>query len=198
MTTEIQDEDDRLMLRLKDGDNTAFDDLYRIHFAPLRGWFESRSPTLRSRALADDMAHDVLMKVYNEAKGFVPQGRFKAWMYRIARNLLIDSVRREAYDALVGGRQGGDQDDQLPNLDSGSSSVSELAHHNEIGDLVGELLEQLPEEQRLTFQTHYFLGLPLPEVAEIMETNTATTKSRLRLARDKLRELLRARGLKIE
>ncbi len=186
------------MLRLRDGDIDAFDELYRIYFSSLRVWFESRSPTVRCRVMADDMAHDVLMKVYHDAKSFVPQGRFKAWLYRIARNLLIDSVRREAYDALLGGRQGGDQDDHLPHLDSGDDSISDQAHHHEIGDLIGDLLVHLPEEQRLTFQAHYFLGLPLPEVAEVMETSTATTKSRLRLAREKLRDLLRAKGVRID
>jgi len=61
--------------------------------------------------------------------------------------------------------------------------------------MVDELLEDLPEEQRLTFTLHHFAELSLPEVAEIMHSSTATTKSRLRLAREKLREKLAARGV---
>jgi RNA polymerase sigma-70 factor (ECF subfamily) len=47
----------------------------------------------------------------------------------------------------------------------------------------------------MTFTLHHFAELSLPEVAEIMHSSTATTKSRLRLAREKLREKLSARGV---
>jgi RNA polymerase sigma-70 factor (ECF subfamily) len=47
----------------------------------------------------------------------------------------------------------------------------------------------------ITFTLHHFADLSLPEVAEIMHSSTATTKSRLRLAREKLREKLSARGV---
>jgi RNA polymerase sigma-70 factor (ECF subfamily) len=47
----------------------------------------------------------------------------------------------------------------------------------------------------ITFTLHHFAELSLPEVAEIMHSSTATTKSRLRLAREKLREKLSARGV---
>ena len=60
---------------------------------------------------------------------------------------------------------------------------------------VRDMLDQLPEEQRLTFTLHHFSDLSLPEVADIMHSSTATTKSRLRLAREKLQEKLTARGV---
>lgn len=187
-------EDDRLMCRLKQGDAEAFDELVKRHFDGLRAFFEMRSSSVRSRQMAEDLAQDVLLKVYNEAAGFQPQGKFKAWMYRIARNLLIDVARREVYDALVGNRQGGEQEDQLSGLQSGSTAIVDQADTRELGDTVAELLADLPEDQMLTFKMHHYLGLSLPEVAEAMETNTATTKSRLRLAKEKLREKLQIRG----
>lgn len=188
------DEDDRLMCQLQQGDAAAFEELVKRHYEGLRAFFEMRSSSVRSRQMAEDMAQDVLLKVYNEAQGFVPQGKFKAWMYRIARNLLIDVARREAYDALIGNRQGGEQDDQLSHLQSESTAIVDQADTRELGDTVAKLLADLPEDQMLTFKMHHYLGLSLPEVAEAMETNTATTKSRLRLAKEKLREKLQIRG----
>jgi RNA polymerase sigma-70 factor (ECF subfamily) len=69
------------------------------------------------------------------------------------------------------------------------------ANQNEIASLVEELLKKIPEEQRLTFMMHHYSGLSLPEVTDAMESNLPTTKSRLRLAREKLRELLAERGI---
>ena len=63
---------------------------------------------------------------------------------------------------------------------------------------VDELLLEIPEEQRLTFTLHHYSGLSLPEVAEIMESNLPTTKSRLRLAREKLSSQLNARGVHLD
>lgn len=192
------DEDDDLMVRIQSGDAAAFTLLVERHFEGLRNFFRVRSHSIRAREMSEDLAQEVLLRVYNEAWDFVPQGKFKAWMYRIARNLLIDTMRRHSYDALIGGRAGGDSDDQLGGLAASANTVSEQAGHRALGDLVAELLTELPEEQRLTFQTHHFLGLSLPEVAEVMETNTATTKSRLRLAREKLREKLETRGITLD
>ena len=58
-----------------------------------------------------------------------------------------------------------------------------------------QLLEEIPEDQRQTFVLHHYVGLDLAEVAEILDANLATTKSRLRLAREKLREKLRPLGI---
>ena len=72
---------------------------------------------------------------------------------------------------------------------------NEQADQRELAGLVDELLQELPEEQRLTFTLHHFADLSLPEVGEILHANTATTKSRLRLAREKLQEKLATRGV---
>ncbi|QGJ69993.1 ECF RNA polymerase sigma factor SigW [Planctomycetales bacterium 10988] len=195
---ETMDGDDELMCRLQGGDERAFEELVERHREGLRNFFLVRSPSVRARQMADDLAQETLLRIYNQAWDFLPQGRFKAWMYRIARNLLIDSQRRESYDALIGAREGGNPEDQLARLVSGATGIPEMANHHAMGDLIAELLADLPEEQRLTFQAHHFLGLSLPEVAEVMETSTATTKSRLRLAREKLRDQLQIRGITAE
>ena len=58
-----------------------------------------------------------------------------------------------------------------------------------------ELLDDLPEEQRQTFLMHHFDSLTLAEVADAMHTSLPTAKSRLRLAKEKLRYQLTCRGL---
>ena len=60
--------------------------------------------------------------------------------------------------------------------------------------IVDELLKELPDDQRVTFTMHHFSGLSLPEVAVAMETPLPTCKSRLRLAREKLRQKLQERA----
>jgi RNA polymerase sigma-70 factor (ECF subfamily) len=53
----------------------------------------------------------------------------------------------------------------------------------------------LPEEQRLTFSLHHFSELGLPEISRILDTNLSTSKSRLRLAREKLQSRMADFGI---
>jgi RNA polymerase sigma-70 factor (ECF subfamily) len=186
------DEDDQCMRELQGGDGSAFDELVERHYGPLVGFFCRQQ---RDRQLAEDLAQETLLRVYNEVWDYIPQGRFRAWMYRIARNLLIDTVRRHSYDALVGARAGGDPELQLARLAASGETPAELAGGRETVALVGELLDSLPADQRLTFTLHHYLELSLPEVAEVMEASVSTTKSRLRLAREKLTDRLARHGV---
>jgi RNA polymerase sigma-70 factor (ECF subfamily) len=189
----IDDDDDQLMIGLQGGDSQAFEALVERYQQPLINFFFTNS---RDRQFSEDLTQETLLRVYDQAWDYLPTGRFRGWMYRIARNLLIDNIRRRSHDALVRSVRGtGDENCVLASLVEDIASPSEAADKNELAALVDELLQELPEEQRLTFTLHHFAELSLPEVADIMHANTATTKSRLRLAREKLREKLSARGV---
>ena len=120
-------------------------------------------------------------------------------MYRIARNLLIDTTRRRAHDCLVHAVKGRprdeDRDEVISRLADELPLPEEQIDQRDFANVVDDLLHHIPEDQRLTFILHIYAGLSLPEVAEAMESNLPTTKSRLRLAREKLREKLAAKGI---
>lgn len=187
-------EDDQRMIRIQSGDSTGFDELVELHQGPLIGFFFRNT---RDKQLAEDLTQETLLRVYNQSWDYLPMGRFRSWMFRIARNLLIDNVRKRSHDALIHAYKGRyqDEDDSLSRLVGEVLSPEERANHSELATMVDALLERLPEEQRLTFTLHHYAGLKLAEVAEIMETSLPTSKSRLRLSREKLRELLKKRGV---
>ena len=187
-------DDDQVMIRIQSGDPRAFNELVERHQGSLIGFFFRNT---HDKQLAEDLTQETLLRVYNQAWDYLPRGKFRGWMFRIARNLLIDSVRRQSSDALVHAFKGrrDDESDALARIAGEVLSAEEQANHRELAGMVDELLDQVPEDQRLTFTLHHFGGLSLPEVAEVMETSTATTKSRLRLAREKLREKLLQRGV---
>src|SRR5262249_43258173 len=129
---------------------------------------------------------------------YLPRQKFRGWMFRIARNLLIDNIRRQSHDALVRAVKGTspDEDDALARIVADVLSPVERANLRELMQIVGGFLDEIPEEQRLTFTLHHFGDLSLSEIADIMETNVATAKSRLRLAREKLQEKLAGLGIR--
>ena len=194
MSAALSDHDDDLMFRLQEGDRRAFDALVERHQGPLLGFFIRQT---RDRQLAEDLTQDTLLRVYSQSWDYLPRGCFRGWMFRIARNLLIDNTRRRSHDALVRAVRNHSEDEPgiLARIVGDVASPPEHADRREIAAIVDQLLQQLPQEQRLTFLLHHFSGLNLPEVAQAMESNLPTTKSRLRLAREKLREKLAARGI---
>ena len=177
------------MLRLQGGETLAVEELVARYQGPLIGFFFRNT---RDRQFSEDLCQETLLRVYNQSWDYLPRGRFRGWMYRIARNLLIDNIRRQSHDALVKTVTGKSDDEQdvLARLAGAVLSPEEQANSRELARLVDELLERIPEDQRLTFTLHHYAGLTLPEVAEVMETTSPTSKSRLRLAREKLREML--------
>lgn len=186
--------DDELMIQIQSGEDRAFNELVERYQSMLIGFFMRNT---RDMQLSEDLAQETLLKVYNQAWDYLPLGRFRGWMFRIARNLLIDDVRRRSHDALVRAVKPKSHEaaDALSRLASPFCPPDNLVHQQEFAELVDELLAEIPEDQRQTFVMHHYSELSLGDVAEIMEVPLATCKSRLRLAREKLGEKLHARGI---
>jgi len=186
--------DDDLMIRLQSGDEQAFRQLVDRYQSMLVGFFMRNTRDLQ---LSEDLAQETLLKVYNQSWDYLPLGHFRGWMFRIGRNLLIDDVRRRSNDALVRSiRQKSDEElEAIHRLADEFVPPEQNILQQEFIALIDELLGEIPEDQRQTFTLHHYSDLSLQEVAEITDVPVATAKSRLRLAREKLAEKLRSRGI---
>jgi len=193
-------EDDQRMIRLQEGDPDAFDEIVSVWQSPLYGFFFRRT---RDVQRSEDLTQETMLRLFRKGWDYIPTGCFKGWLFRIAHNLLIDSVRRRSGDALirrvsaVGGGDG-ELTDLLNLLPDDLVSAETRASQHEISAIVTELLDELPDEQRQTFLMHHFDSLTLSEVADAMHTTLPTAKSRLRLAKEKLRYQLSCRGFSEE
>ncbi len=102
-------EDDQLMIRIQSGEACAFEELVDKYQGALRGFFFRNT---RDAQLAEDLSQETLLRVYNQSWDYLPVGRFRGWMYRIGRNLMIDNVRRQSHDALIRAVKGAGKDEQ--------------------------------------------------------------------------------------
>ncbi|MEZ6057840.1 MAG: sigma-70 family RNA polymerase sigma factor [Planctomycetaceae bacterium] len=182
------------MIRLQEGDRAAFDEIVEKWQGKLIGYFIRIS---RDRQLSEDLAQETLLKIYSQSWDYLPLGRFRSWLFRIAHNLFIDDYRKRSHDALIRAARGRTDDgtQAVDLLLADAVALDENLHRSEVLSCIQEALDEIPEVQRSVFVLHYFEEIPLDEVCEIMETPLATTKSRLRLAKEKLAEKLTFRGL---
>ena len=124
-------EDDQLMIRIQSGELRAFDELVEKYQGPLIGFFFRNT---RDSQISEDLSQETLLRVYNQSWDYLPQGRFRGWMYRVARNLMIDNIRRQSHDALIKAYTGkqADEDDSLNRLASEVVSPEEKANVKEL------------------------------------------------------------------
>jgi RNA polymerase sigma-70 factor (ECF subfamily) len=182
---EAGDADAQLMLRYAGGDARAFDLLYANHRAPL--WRFIRR-TVGDDAATDDVFQECWSRVIANRSSYRPQARFATWLYRIAHNCCMDFWRRSG---RRGARERADED-AIAAADDPSPGPLAAALAQESGARLAAALARLPDEQRSAFLLYVEGGLSVTEIGEATGVNAETTKSRLRYASAKLKEMLGA------
>lgn len=132
----------------------------------------------RSHDRADDLVQSACERALANRARFEPGTRFDAWMFRIARNLWIDRIRRE--------RTAGPTEDIDERLDIADATEDQVAEARMALRSVSEAIDELPEEQRQVLILTCVEDLPYREAAEVLGVPIGTVMSRLARARKKL------------
>lgn len=144
-----------------------------------------------SRLEAEDHVQDTFLKLYQHVDQYRPDGRFRGYAYRVARNVWIDRARRAALAPRSGTSPGGQPDGTFDDLhDPRAESPSARLESRETADRLGEALAALSEPQRLAFELGVVRELPYAEVALALDVPIGTVKSRVFNAVRHLRKLL--------
>lgn len=175
--------DEELMLRARAGDREAFARLYERHKAPL---FQFCFQMLRNADDAGDVFQEAFRYLYLHAGTYQPAARFTTYLYRIARNMSIDILRRRKRWNL----QPLDPAFQL----AGSDEPSRL-ESGEIEDGVREALEEIPGPYREVVLLRVLHAMEYAQIAEVVEAPLGTVKSRLHAGLEALRRAVRRRKL---
>ncbi|TAH36813.1 MAG: RNA polymerase sigma factor [Planctomycetota bacterium] len=145
---------------------------------------------LGSRVLARDIAHEATMRLLEAARGGYPPEEPRSWLFRIARNLAVDEVRRnlpcplglEATGLLSGARP------PVP-APSWKLGPRELPHGRML-ELLPAAVSSLPEHYQRLIRAHYHDGVSCEGMAQRERLSVANVKVRLFRARRRLRRWL--------
>ena len=190
--------DEQLMLSFKHGDARAFEALVRRHRGPV---FNFILRYTGQRARAEDVLQETWLKVVRSAEGYEPKARFTTWVYTIARNLCVDSARKESYrqaeslDAPAYVGKDGDGPVRGEVVPDGGVSPERGAYNARVRPLIEKALSALPDEQREVFLLREYSGIAFKDIAEVTSTSENTVKSRMRYALEALRRRLTELGV---
>jgi RNA polymerase sigma-70 factor, ECF subfamily len=182
--------DEALIARLAAGDTAALSLLYDRYAGAV---YSLVARIVGDRQVAEDLLQEVFVRVWQRAGTYQGvRGKPLTWVLGIAHNVAIDEVRRRRRRPL----EADDRDEEgqltaLQSLPSVNSDPSDLAWERLRREQIVAALAQLPEAQRILIELAYFEGYTQSQLAARLGEPLGTIKTRMRLAAQKLRELLR-------
>ncbi|MBI2420446.1 MAG: RNA polymerase sigma factor [Ignavibacteriales bacterium] len=171
--------DDFALIRaFNDGNESAFRTLVNRHKEKVRNLVYV---TLGNVDLVDDISQEVFIQVYRKLKLFRFESQFTTWLYAITINKCRDYMRKAKLRSL------------FSSLSNDNEEMHPAVHHNadfDIKEIVQRNIAKLPPKLRIPLVLRDFEGMSYQEIAEALQTEVGTVKSRIFRARDTLRTLL--------
>lgn len=180
-------EPETLMLRVKRGDQAAFRQLYDRFKGPI---FHFLTGMVGREALAEELAHEVFLRVYRTRDSYEPKARFTTWLWTIARNAALDELRKKG-ELLA--RDDGDEAavDGLTDSDEGAEAKLIGAARRE---QVERCLAALPARSREAVMLRAAGEHSYEEIAGLMGESLGNVKTLLHRAKGALAACLRGGG----
>jgi RNA polymerase sigma-70 factor (ECF subfamily) len=184
-------DDAAVMLRVKDGDDAAFDYLVGKYRRPIVSFMYRM---VHNAAVAEELAQEVFLRVYRSRQSYSPDAKFTTWLYRIATNLAVNHARDTKYERpeVTVSIDEPDQETGLTvDVVDGSRSAEENLLRQERLAAIRQHVHALPERQRMAVLMHKYQGMDYRQIAEVLKLSESATKSLLFRAYETLREKLK-------
>jgi len=183
--------DANVMLRVKTGDQSAFDYLVQKYRRSMVSFMYRMA---RNSAAAEDLAQEVFLRVYRSRETYEPSAKFTTWLYRIATNLAVNharDTRHERPEVQVSLDEPDEDTGTTLELPDGSLNAEQLMVRRERMLAIRQKVEALPEQQRLAVVMHKYQQMDYKQIAEVLKKSESATKSLLFRAYETLREQLK-------
>jgi len=186
-----RDPDADLMLRVKKGDATAFEELVDKYKQPVLNMVYR---TLRDSADAEDIAQNVFVQVFKSADRYRVEAKFSTWLFTIARNLCLNEIRRRSRhpaESLDAAQEPDDEGSSRQFEDRRNTSAPDLLLRDELTHKVEDALASLPENQRTAILLFKEKDMSYEEISKILDCSLSATKSLIHRGRETLKEKLK-------
>jgi RNA polymerase sigma-70 factor, ECF subfamily len=184
--------DAEMMLRVKAGDDSAFDYLVQKY---RRAMINFMYRMAHNSAAAEDLAQEVFLRVYRSRGSYEPSAKFTTWLYRIATNLAVNharDTRHERPETMVSLDEPDEETGTSMDVADSSLTVEEKLVRRERLMAIRKTVQKLPERQRIAVLMHKYQQMDYKQIAEVLKLSESATKSLLFRAYETLREQLKS------
>jgi RNA polymerase sigma-70 factor (ECF subfamily) len=183
--------DAQVMLRVKAGDDGAFDFLVQKYRRPIIHFMYRSS---RNQAVAEDLAQEVFLRVYRSRQSYEASAKFTTWLYRIATNLAVNNARDTKYERPENVVSVDETDEETGTsfelADTSLSAEQNIVRRERLAGIRARVMA-LPERQRMAVLMHKYQAMDYKQIGEVLKLSESATKSLLFRAYETLREQLR-------
>lgn len=177
--------DVQLMLDVKAGDDASFNLLLQKYRTPLINFLFRM---VRDSATAEDLAQEVFLRVYRARKQYSPSAKFTTWLFRIATNLALNSVRDNRHRQMDVSIDAPVEEDEAPlQLPAREMRIDQHMIERDRAEFIRQAISSLPEKQRVAVLLHKYEEMDYAEIARILECSESALKSLLFRAYETLR-----------
>lgn len=171
--------DTDLLERLRNGDTSAFDAIFRTWYGPLVGTAERM---LRDRAVAEELVQDVMLELWRRRETLAPDGSAQAYLFQATRNRVLNHLRHLKIEQRSEPEIRGDSS---PTPHADAAVVEE-----ELDVAVQRAVQSLPDRCREVFELSRVHGLKYAEIARTLGISVKTVEAQMGKALRILRERL--------
>ena len=180
-----------IMLRVKTGDQSAFEYLVQKYRRPMVSFMYRMA---RNSAAAEDLAQEVFLRVYRSRETYEASAKFTTWLYRIATNLAVNHARdsrHERPEVQVSLDEPDEDTGTTLELPDASLNAEQQMVRRERMLAIRRKVEALPEQQRLAVIMHKYQQMDYKQIADVLKKSESATKSLLFRAYETLRDQLK-------
>jgi len=187
----VNSEVDSLVRAAQRGDQDAFEQLVRAYDQSV---LRLAMNLLRSPDDARDVYQEAFLRVYRNLHSFRFDCSFHTWLYRIVTNICLDQLRkrkvRKEEPAVVETSEGAiDRTEGFEEV-SAAANPERVTWNRQLGQRIGDALEELTPRERMVFELRHYQGLRLRNIGEILGTSEEAAKNCFFRATQKMRTLL--------
>lgn len=182
--------DSGLVAAYLEGRSEAFDELVRRYQKRLLNFVYR---TIGDRERAEDLVQEVFIRVHRHLHRFDQSKKFSTWIYTIASNLAKNELRNRSRNPLVlfqTIKKNWEADHRSLQFEDTHHRPDDLYRKRHLRELVEWAVAQLPEHHRQVFVLREMEGKTYEEIAQIVNCNLGTVKSRLNRARNRFAQLI--------
>jgi len=177
--------DVQLMMDVKAGDTASFELLLQKYRTPLVNFLYRM---VRDTATAEDLAQEVFLRIYRARKDYFAGAKFTTWLFRIATNLALNSIRDNRYRRTEVSIDAPADEDEAPiQVPTREMRIDEHMIERDRAEFIRRTIQALPEKQRAAVLLHKYEEMDYGEIAKVLECSESALKSLLFRAYETLR-----------